>query len=134
APRFTADGSHLVFTIEPPRTEYDEARHERHGKKSAGPKPSLGIMRTADGQVVEVPRVKSFKLAGSSSRWLAYLLAESDSAPSDSTAPDSTAPGAAAVPGGVARPVGSDSSGKGAKKEYGSTLVLRDLTTGEESR
>ncbi len=134
APRFTADGSHLVFTIEPPRTEYDKARHERHGKKSAGPKPSLGIMRTADGQVVEVPRVKSFKLAGSSSRWLAYLLAESDSAPSDSTAPDSTAPGAAAVPGGVARPVGSDSSGKGAKKEYGSTLVLRDLTTGEESR
>ncbi|HET7553665.1 MAG TPA: prolyl oligopeptidase family serine peptidase [Gemmatimonadaceae bacterium] len=134
APRFTADGKYLVFTIEPSREEYEKARHAKRGKDADRPRSSLGILRTADGQVDEVPRVKSFKLASGSSRWLAYLLASRDSAAADSTAPDSAAPGAAAVPGGVARPVSSDSTGKHAKKQYGSTLVLRDLESGEELR
>ncbi len=134
APRFTADGSYLVFTIEPSRAVFENARHARHGAKTDAPKSSLGILRTADGHVEEIDRVKSFELANGSSRWLAYLLASRDSAAADSTAPDSTTPSAAAAPGGVARPVSADSAGKKAKKEYGSTLVLRDLTSGEERR
>ena len=134
APRFTADGKFLVFTIEPSREEFEKTRHEKRGKDASRPRSSLGILRTSDGHVDEIPRVKSFKLASGSSRWLAYLLASNDSAAADSTAPDSAAPSAAATPGGVARPVGADSTGKHAKKQYGSTLVLRDLESGEELR
>jgi dipeptidyl aminopeptidase/acylaminoacyl peptidase len=135
APRFTADGKYLVFTIEPDREEYEEALHEKGGKEAGRSRSSLGILRTSDGQVDEVPRVKSFKLASGSSRWLAYLLASRDSSAADSTVPDSTTtPSAAAAPGGAARPVSADSTGKHAKKQYGSTLVLRDLESGEELR
>jgi dipeptidyl aminopeptidase/acylaminoacyl peptidase len=134
APRFTADGSYLVFTIEPNRAELEKARRQKRGGKAETPRPSLGILRTGDGHVDEIASVKSFKLGEGSSRWLAYLLASRDSAAADSTAPDSTTPSAAAVPGGIARPVSSDSTGKGAKKDYGSTLVLRDLMSGQELR
>lgn len=134
APRFTADGHYLVFTIEPSRADFEKARHERRGRKGDAPRSSLGILRTADGHVDEIARVKSFKLAAGSSRWLAYLLASRDSAAADSTAPDTTTPSAAAAPGGVARPVSADSVGKGKKKEYGSTLVLRDLASDQELR
>jgi dipeptidyl aminopeptidase/acylaminoacyl peptidase len=134
SPRFTQDGKYLVFTIEPSRAEVEEARHAKHEKGATAPKSSLGIMRTADGQVDEVPEVKSFKLPSGSSRWLAYMLASRDSAASDSTPPDSAAPSAAAVPGGVARPVSTDSAGKHGKKQYGSTLVVRDLGNGQERR
>ena len=133
APRFTADGKWLVFTIEPARAEFEEARRLRK-KAAERPKSSLGILRTADGDVAVIPGVKSFRIPGGSSRWLAYLLASRDSAAADSTAPDSAAPSAAAAPGGEARPVGTDSTGKRAKREYGSTLVLRDLSSGEEVR
>jgi dipeptidyl aminopeptidase/acylaminoacyl peptidase len=134
SPRFTEDGRYLVFTIEPGRAEVEKARHEKRKKGATAPKSSLGIMRTADGQVDEIAEVKSFKLPSGSSRWLAYLLASRDSAASDSTPPDSAAPSAAAVPGGVARPVSTDSAGKHAKKQYGSTLVVRDLDNGHELR
>jgi dipeptidyl aminopeptidase/acylaminoacyl peptidase len=134
APRFTTDGSFLVFTIEPNRAEFEKARHSKRGKSADRPKPSLAILRTSDGHVAEVPGVKSFRMPSGSSRWLAYLLASNDSAAADSTAPDSTAPSAAAAPGGVARPVSADSSEKRDRKEYGSTLVLRDLDSGEELR
>ncbi len=134
APRFTPDGDYLVFTIEPQRAEYEKARHAKRGKKSRSPRPSLGIMRTSDGHVDEVAGIKSFRIAHGSSRWLAYLLAPLDSAASDSTAPDSTTPSAAAAPGGAARPVGSDTAGKGDRKVYGTTLFLRDLGSGEERR
>jgi dipeptidyl aminopeptidase/acylaminoacyl peptidase len=135
APRFTADGSYLVFTIEPSRAEFEQARRARHGGKAGdAPRSSLGIHRTADGHVDEIASVKSFRLDDGSPRWLAYLLASRDSAAADSTTPDSTTPSAAAVPGGIARPVSSDSTGGRAKKDYGSRLVLRDLASGEEIR
>lgn len=134
APSFTTDGKYLVFTIEPSRAEFEKARHAEREKSAKGPNPSLGILRTADGHVDEVADVKSFELPSGSSRWLAYLLASGDSAKADSTPPDSAAPSAAAVPGGVARPVSTDSAGGRARKRYGSTLVLRDLGSGEERR
>jgi dipeptidyl aminopeptidase/acylaminoacyl peptidase len=58
--------------------------------------------------------------------------------PADSSADrareDTTGGGAAAVPGGRARPI-ADSAGRGRpKKEYGSTMVIRELATGAEAR
>ncbi|HET6763826.1 MAG TPA: prolyl oligopeptidase family serine peptidase, partial [Longimicrobiaceae bacterium] len=94
-----------------------------------------------------IPRVKSFRLAKNDGRYVAYLL-EADSAAarrdSSSARPDSAAraaaaaaaPAAAATPGGTPRPVAADTAGRAGerKKEYGTTLVLRDLASGTEVR
>ncbi|HEX2205652.1 MAG TPA: prolyl oligopeptidase family serine peptidase, partial [Longimicrobium sp.] len=146
APRaqLTDDGRFAVFTIDPPRAEYEAARRARK-KPAEMPKASLGILGTADGRVTVVPRVKSFRLADENGRWLAYLL-EPDTAAarrdSSSAKPDSAAaapaqaPAAAATPGGPPRPVSTDTgaAGRAKKKEFGSVLVLRDLQTGAEAR
>ncbi|HEU4563674.1 MAG TPA: prolyl oligopeptidase family serine peptidase [Gemmatimonadaceae bacterium] len=127
-----ADGRYVVFTIEPPRDSVERARREKR-KPADQPRASLGIMSTATGTVVVVPGVKSFRPPRGAARWLAYLLAGADSAAKggrDSAA----APAAAAEPGGAPRPI-ADSSGKSRKKkDPGSTLVLRDLDTGVETR
>ncbi|MDB4949882.1 MAG: peptidase family protein [Gemmatimonadetes bacterium] len=134
--RITADSRFAVFTIDPPRDSVERARRDKR-KPEASPRSSLGIMSLADGRVTVIPRVKSFRLAKNDGRWLAYLL-EADTSRRDSAAakPDSAthaaAPAAAATPGGRPRPVAGDTARK--KKEYGTTLVLRDLSTGAEVR
>jgi dipeptidyl aminopeptidase/acylaminoacyl peptidase len=130
--QLTADARWAVFTVEAPRAEHDAARRARR-KPEQMPKPSLGIMDVASGRTALVPRVKSFRLAEENGRWLAYLL-EPDTAAA--ARPDSAAPvpAAAATPGGTARPVSADTAGRAKKKDFGSTLVLRDLRTGAETR
>jgi dienelactone hydrolase len=124
-------GRYVVFTIEPPRDSVERARREKR-KPADQPKTALGIMRTGDGSVTVVPGVKSFRPPRGAARWLAYLMAVDSANGKGAAAPDS-ARGAAAAPGRAARPI-ADSASKAAKKEYGSTLVLRDLETGAEAR
>lgn len=135
--RFTADSRWVVFTVDPPRDSVEAARRARRTGDRA-PKSGLGILSLASGRVQTVPRVKSFRLPEENGRWLAYLL-EADSARRDSATaarPDSAAaPAAAATPGGTPRPVSTDTArGAKKKKDAGSTLVLRDLSTGAETR
>lgn len=132
--QLTADGRFALFTIEPSRQEYEAARRAK--KKPADmPKTALGIMSLPDGKVTTVPRVKSFRVPRRSGRWVAYLLEGRDSAKAEPADSAAQAPMAAAAPGGVPRPVASDSSKSDKKKkETGSTLVLRDLQTGAEER
>lgn len=133
--RFSADSRWAVFTIDPPRDSVERARRERR-KPEQSPKSALGIMSLADGRVAVVPRVKSFRMPEEEGRWLAYLL-EGDTASRDTARADSAgaaaAPAAAATPGGTPRPVSADTA-KAKKKDPGTTLVLRDLRTGEETR
>jgi dipeptidyl aminopeptidase/acylaminoacyl peptidase len=132
--QFTADSRHLLYLAYASRAEFERARR---AKKKPGemPKASLAIMSLADGKVTLVPRVKSFRLAKQSPRWVAYLLEPADSAAVDTAAArPAAAGGAAAAPGGAARPVGDSASRPPAKKEYGSVLVVRDLASGAERR
>lgn len=133
--RITSDGRFVIFTIEPERAEWERARRERR-RAQAQPKTALGIMSTATGEVTVIPNVRSFRLAEESGRYVAYLLAPPDSgaarAARDSGKAGGGAAAAAAVPGGEPRPV-ADSTSR-ARKEYGSTLVLRELATGSEER
>ena len=137
--RISADSRWAVFTIDPPRDSVERARRDRR-KPEQQPKSSLGIMSLADGRVTVIPRVKGFRLPDENGRWLAYLLeadtARRDTARRDSAAaaPNPAAPAAAATPGGTPRPVSADTSRKEKKKDPGTTLVLRDLQTGQEVR
>ncbi|GJG88298.1 peptidase S9 [Gemmatimonadetes bacterium T265] len=142
-PVFSADGRVLAALTYAPRAEFDRARRE---KRKTPPAPSLAVVSLADGRVETVARVRSFVMPRDAGGWLAYLLESDDSAGQRAAAgrdsgarPTGAPPGggapagsAAATPGGTPRPV-SDSSGT-SKREYGSTLVVRDLATGAETR
>ncbi|HSJ62830.1 MAG TPA: prolyl oligopeptidase family serine peptidase [Gemmatimonadaceae bacterium] len=124
---------HVAFTIEPSRDEFETARRQKK-RPADQPKSSLGIMRLSDGSVTVVPRVKSFEPPRGDGRFLVYLLHPADSSAARG-ADSARTERAAATPGGEARPVADSAArGRAKKKEYGSPLVIRELSSGAESR
>jgi dipeptidyl aminopeptidase/acylaminoacyl peptidase len=129
---FTADSRFAAFTIEPNKDDVLKARKEKKAP-DAMPKNALGIMDLSNGQVTRVERVKSFQAPEDAPGWIAYQL---EAKPEEKKAEDKAAEqkqnenddedfqqrgrGAAGGRTGAAR------------KEYGSDLVLRNLTTGVE--
>ncbi|MBX9857247.1 MAG: hypothetical protein K2Y26_17085, partial [Gemmatimonadaceae bacterium] len=119
--QISADSRVVVFTIYPSRAEVERVR----GRRGApAPRNSMGIMQLADGAVTRVPAVRSFRLARNGGRFLAYQV-------DDTTArPQNGAGGAAAGAGQT----GASAQPAGPRRDYGNTLVLRDLSNGSETR
>jgi dienelactone hydrolase len=117
--QFTADSRALVFQIAPKKAEVDEARKAKK-KPEEMPKNALGIMDLDTGKVTRIERVKSFQVPEDGSGFVAYLLEPKlETAKGDSKAdPDATK-----ETGGKKRTE---------KKEYGSNLVLHNLTDHSE--
>lgn len=113
-PQFTADSRYAVFLGYPPQAQYDQARRDKL-PAARQPKAILSIVPLQGDSVASIPRVRSYRLPRESGRVVAYLL-EPDEAPRDTAAP-ATAAGRPAL-----------------RKTYGSTLVIRDLATGNEAR
>ncbi|MBC7896325.1 MAG: S9 family peptidase [Cytophagaceae bacterium] len=113
----TLDSRYAVFLAYAPKADFDKARAEKR-PASQQPRASLGLMSLADGRVTTVPRVRSFRLPRESSKYLAYLL-EPDPVGRDSSA--------------VGR-LGDSLATRARRREYGSTLVLRNLDEGTEER
>src|SRR5690242_14465516 len=128
--QITADNKFILALTYAPMSEFERARREKR-RPADQPKASLAIVVLANGKVTSVPRVRSFRAAKESGKWVAYLLEPSDSGAANRAARDSSAraraPQAnAAAPGGQPRPV-SDSSQRGRRPGFGPTLVIRDL-------
>ena len=143
-PRISEDSRYLLFLIKPQRAAVHKARRDRV-KAEQMPTDSLGILDVSDGRVTRVARIRSFKVPEEAAGWVAYLL-EKGPAP-DTTRADSakTEPlvGPAGRVGGRAESAQPQTSEAGAqpqakknekKKEDGTTLVVRNLNTGEERR
>ncbi len=142
-PAFSADGRIAAALAYAPQAEFDRARRE---KRRIPPAPSLAVVSLADGRIETIPRVRSFAMPRDAGGWLAYLLEPADSAGRRAAAardsvvrPSGAPPGggapagaAAQTPGATPRPV-TDTTGT-RRREYGSTLVVRDLATGAETR
>lgn len=111
---WSADSRTLAFTIFPPRDSVEGLPTRGRGRASA-PRNRLGIWQARTGELETVDRVRSFRMARESGRYLAWLL-EADSASRTPADSNGAAP---------ARRRGS---------EPGTTLVLRDLETGTETR
>ena len=110
--QITADSRFALALTYAPMSEYDRAHREKK-RPADQPKASLAIVDLTNGQVTNIPRVRSFRAARESGKWVAYLLEPSDS-------------------GGRA---GRDSANsRGRRPEFGSPLVLRNLATGAERR
>jgi dienelactone hydrolase len=124
-PLVTVDGKFVVYAVAPPRAAIDKAKKEKK-KPDEMPKSGMGILDLATGKAVTVDRVKSFTLPEESAGFLAYLL----------EAPEKKAGGAdekkeEAKPG---EKEGGTGKPKEKKKEPGTDLVIRNLSTGAETR
>lgn len=127
--RFTADSRFAVFLIAPEEAEVEAAKKAKK-KPAEMPKDSLAILELSTGSVVKVERVRSFRVPEEAAGWLAYLQ--------EAEVPDA---GAAEKEDGEAEAAGEEKeevskalAERRKKKTEGTTLVLRDLLTGEERR
>lgn len=113
---FTADSRALVFVIYPTKAEAEKARREKKRPEEL-PKTSMGIMDLTTGQVTRVDRVKSFQVPETGSGFIAYLLEPK----SEERKPDAAQPAP-----------NTDRRRRDRRKEYGSDLVLRNVTNNNE--
>ncbi len=119
--QFTADSRYAVVLTYPAQAEFDRAARNRRAAAALQSRSDLAIVSVADGKVTTVPRVRSFKLPAASGNWLAYVAADS------SASADSAARGGR---GGAA----PDSAARSGRRQFGSPLVLRNMSTGAEER
>ena len=142
-PTFTSDSRHLVYAVPAPESEIDALRRE--GKQDEElPKNALAVADIAavfvDGEarltgIRDLGPVESYEVADEGS-WVAYVPAEAEEEGADGTG-ESEAETAAGEP---ARPSKASESGTEAEgdsedeREDGSTLVLLNLATGDETR
>jgi dipeptidyl aminopeptidase/acylaminoacyl peptidase len=118
--RFTGDSRYAAFLGFAPKAEFDAATKARR-RPADQPKSALVLVRTADGRITRVPRVKSFQIARDGGKFLAYLLeADSGAAP--------------ARPNGGPGANGQAVANAAPRKEPGTTLVLRNLDDDSEVR
>ncbi len=132
--RFSGDGKYVLFLIKP------ELEAEREAKKAKAkpddqPKDSLGILELATGDIVRVERVKSFEVPEDAGAWVAYLLEEEPQTEgADSAQALEQEPAAAPEPPKAVGEEGEEQDEKKKDKKDGTTLILRNPTTGAEQR
>jgi dipeptidyl aminopeptidase/acylaminoacyl peptidase len=114
---FTADARWLVFTIYPTREDVRKAKKQKK-KPEDMPKNSLGIMDVSTGEVTRVEKVKRFQVPEEGAGVIAYLMEpKPEEKKLEEKKPDAP----------------PDEKGKkDKKKEYGSDLVLRNLSDRSE--
>jgi dienelactone hydrolase len=110
---FTADSRTVVYRIYPSKEEMDKARKARRTAEQM-PKSALGILDLGTGKVTRIERVRNFQVPEDGNGFIAYLREPAVEERPTGRRPDATSTGAA-----PAR--------RANRKEYGSTLVLRNL-------
>jgi dipeptidyl aminopeptidase/acylaminoacyl peptidase len=129
--RFTSDNRFVIASTFPAKAETDKAKKERK-RPGEMPKGGLVIVKLADGSAVRVADIKNFQVPEKGGPWLAFLKEAKPDAPG----PGESKPAAEAKPGD-----GADQRGRvqpaaaanGARSEFGTDLVLRDLTKGDSA-
>jgi hypothetical protein len=121
--QFTSDNRFAMVLTYPAQAEFERASRNRRAATALTTRADLAIVSLADGKVTTVPRVRSFRLPANGGAWLAFV-------PEDSA----TMPDSAAAARGRGAGIPADSSGRGPRRQYGNTLVLRNLATGADER
>ena len=125
AAQFSPDSKWLAFVTYAPRTEFGAARGGL-ARTATTPRNSLTLVSTVDGKATVIPKVRSYKFARDGGRYIAYLFEADSAAP----ATGGGRGGAAGGRGGR----GGGTTGGAAVAEPASTLVLRDLLNGTDTR
>ena len=141
-PVVTVDGKFVAFTIAPLRADVDKAKKDKK-KPDEQPKPGLGVMNLATGEVTTVDRVKSFKVPEEFGAAIAYLLEPPVKTPDEKKADEKTEEAKKAPevkkeepkkPEPKAEEAKDEKKKEEKKKEPGTDLVIRDLGTGKETK
>ena len=119
APRFTADSRFLVALVEPAEAAVDAARDEDEPL----PRDSLVVVDLSDLSTFRSARVASFELPEDDARWMAYLLAPEQAEDDDEEAEEEEEEEEPA-----------DTARVAPRLRDGTTLVVRDLPSGQERR
>ncbi len=120
--RLSADSRFAAVLTYAPMTAFDSARHAgRGGRPGRPPKAKLAIVSLATGNVTIIADVRGFEMPADVGGWIAYQMDE------DTTGANGNGRGGRG--GGAAS---ADSNGH--RKTPGATVVLRNLTTGAETR
>ncbi len=110
--KISADSRFVVFNIKP----FDDtlkALRRRKVKKEELPKDTIGILDLNTGNLTKIAEVQSFQLPAKWNGWLAYLREPGEMKPDTSAQK-------------------TNGRAKKESRENGSTLVLRNLTNGQE--
>ena len=135
--RFTADSKFAIFTIEPNKADVLKARKDKKTPEQM-PKNALGIMDLATGQVTRIERVKNFQVPEDGAGWLAYAMEAKQEEKKPEAAADAPKPSNEDDELDQQRPGGAQGRGAGGgrpgapRKEYGTDLVLRNLSNNSE--
>lgn len=147
-PQFTPDARFVVFTIA--QLKADEERERRENERTANqsgnqeggrggrdnqaaktPRTGLGIMTLPGGEVKTFERVGSFALPDESSTWLAYYKGMAEAG--EGRGGTGGRGGRGAGPAGGRQGGANDTAAPREKrKDPGSDLIIRNLTSGEE--
>jgi dipeptidyl aminopeptidase/acylaminoacyl peptidase len=131
---FTSDGKWLVVSTFASKVETEKARKEKK-KPEEMPKPGMLIISLADGSAQKIEAVKSMQVPEKGGAWVAYHKEARPERPAEGAKPAESAKPGDEDQTGQARRGGSVASGAGAagRKEYGTDLVLRDLSKSENN-
>jgi hypothetical protein len=131
AAQVTGDSRYVVFLQYPAQAALDSAR-ARRARPADQPKNALAILSLADGRVTTIEKVRGFQIARDGGRFVVYQEdTDSAAAPGAAAARNGARPAAAAGAGAAA----TDSTARPARrKDSGSTIVVRELATGTETR
>ena len=140
-PTFTSDSRYLVYPVPAPESEVDAL--DREGKEGEDlPRDALAVADIAavfvDGEarlagIRDLGPVESYEVADEGS-WVAYVPAEEEAADGTEESEAETSTGEPARQG-AASESGTEAEGNSDdRKEDGSTLVLLNLATGDETR
>ena len=128
---FTDDGRFVVFRIKPAKATVEQLEKDKTPAAQM-PQDSFGILDLTSGQVVHrAERVRTFQLPRDNSEWVAYHLIR----PGDTTQAAGGQRGGGQRAGGGGGPRGGGQGGASSgRRQDGSTLVVRNLRSGQEHR
>jgi dipeptidyl aminopeptidase/acylaminoacyl peptidase len=138
---FSADSRYAFVIAQSNKAEIEALQQKWRAARASGGNPpatdtvgtqTLVILNLADGKTTNIAGVRSFRLPKDNGKWIVYsALDTSRRAAGDSA--NRGGPGAANRAGG--RPgAGGPGGARGAQRQYGTAIILRNLDTGAEER
>lgn len=120
---FTSSGRWLLVTTFPSKTETEKAKKEKKRPEEM-PKPGLLVIKLSDGSAQKIEGVKSMQVPEKGGDWVAYHKEGKPEPAAEAAKPGDEGEDQARRTGSAARP---------GRTEYGSDLVLRDLSKPENN-
>jgi len=136
---FSADSRYAFVIAQSNKAEIEALQRTWRAARASGANPpatdtvgtqTLIILNLADGKTTNIPSVRSFRLAKDNGKWIVYTPDTSHKAAGGDSANRAGGAGGANRGGGQS----GGARARGPRRQYGSSIVLRNLETGAEQK